>query len=153
MNYSVHGGPRMCVQHCNSSTSTRKQKEWAILPYAHIWEQRWKHLEESVSCQRGDIKPSYIKQFIKPLMMQDCIYTTWLTQRYTSSLYSSSYKDKLPAICKGNREVGDSNSRERREMGKKKKVSDHECCFSDLYLSLKISQLSLVASPKTTSIF
>lgn len=26
--------------------------------------------EESVSCQHEDIKPSYIKQFMKPLMMQ-----------------------------------------------------------------------------------
>ena len=51
----------MCIQCCYSSTSTIKQKDGAML-YLHTYGSRDRNTwEKSVSCQHGDIKPSYIK--------------------------------------------------------------------------------------------
>lgn len=66
------GGPlRKCAQRCFGSTSAREQKDVAMPPCTHTYENRrgntW---EESVICLRGDIKPSYITQLMKPLMIQ-----------------------------------------------------------------------------------
>lgn len=85
----------MCVERRYSSTSTRKQKDGVMLPYAHIWSRDGSTWEESVNCQCGDIKPSYIKQFMKPLMMQTLYlrHMTWETQNIIFTFILSDKKN------------------------------------------------------------
>lgn len=105
MNYSVHGGPCECAH----STATvplqqenrRKVRRFHMHTYGSRERNTW---EESVNCQHGDIKPSYIKQFMKPLMMQP-LYLHHMTEETLNIILTFILSDKLPAILKGMRRV------------------------------------------------
>lgn len=94
INYSV-GGPCKCVYSTAIVPLQQENRRMKQCFHMHTYGSRdgntW---EESVSCQCRDIKPSYITQFMKPLMIQT-LYLCHMTEETLNISLTFILWDKL----------------------------------------------------------
>lgn len=120
MNYSA-GGPCDCAYSAAIVPLQQENRRMERCFHMHTYGSRDRNTwEESVSCQHEDIKPSYIKQFMKALMMQTR-YLGHMTEETQNIILTFIIRDKLEAILEGIRQANPETdgAKRRRGMGRR----------------------------------